>query len=176
MRWWLLKRSLVFKQNYQYWELYLRNYIMIHRCWKVSRWWLMNGGQWWVLVVFVRVYMILVSKLNKQYMIGLTQEPFDTNDDGDTEWNLEMLLHLKVKLSLLGPIGNFSLLFINLFYWGSLIAITVEVIHQIFIHMYSDEDLENLFKEETVPHMIYIYYLVLILVVLGDYFKSHALR
>ena len=87
-----------------------------------------------------------------------------------------MLLHLKMKQSLLGPIANFSLLFINLFYLGSLIAITVEVIHQVFIHMYSDEDLENLFKEETVPHMIYIYYLVLILVVLGDYFKSHALR
>ena len=29
--------------------------------------------------------MILVYKLNKQCMIGLTQEPFDTNDDGWTE-------------------------------------------------------------------------------------------
>ena len=29
--------------------------------------------------------MILVFKLNQQYMIGLTQEPFDTNDDGRTE-------------------------------------------------------------------------------------------
>ena len=34
-----------------------------------------------MLVVLVRVKMILVSKLNKQYMIGLTQEPFDTNGD-----------------------------------------------------------------------------------------------
>ena len=29
--------------------------------------------------------MILVFQLNQQYMIGLTQEPFDTNDDGRTE-------------------------------------------------------------------------------------------
>ena len=35
-----------------------------------------------MLVVLVRVKMILVSKLNKQYMIGLTQELFDTNDEG----------------------------------------------------------------------------------------------
>ena len=35
-----------------------------------------------MVVVLVRVKMILVSKLNKQYMIGLTQELFDTNDEG----------------------------------------------------------------------------------------------
>ena len=29
--------------------------------------------------------MILVSKLKKQYMIGLTEEPFDRNDDEGTE-------------------------------------------------------------------------------------------
>ena len=29
--------------------------------------------------------MILVFKLNKKYVIGLTQEPFDTNDDGGME-------------------------------------------------------------------------------------------
>ena len=29
--------------------------------------------------------MILVFKLNQQYMIGLTQEPFDINDKGWTE-------------------------------------------------------------------------------------------
>ena len=29
--------------------------------------------------------MILVSKLNKQNMIGLTQERFDTNDEGQRE-------------------------------------------------------------------------------------------
>ena len=37
-----------------------------------------------VLVVLVRVKMILVFKLNQQYMIGLTQETFDTNDEGRT--------------------------------------------------------------------------------------------
>ena len=39
-----------------------------------------------VLVVLVRVYMILVFKLNKEYMIGLTQEP---NDDGRREGGRE---------------------------------------------------------------------------------------
>ena len=29
--------------------------------------------------------MILVFQLNKEYMIGFTQEPFDTNDEGGTE-------------------------------------------------------------------------------------------
>ena len=29
--------------------------------------------------------MILVFQLNKEYMIGLTQEPFDTNDDRLTD-------------------------------------------------------------------------------------------
>ena len=29
--------------------------------------------------------MILVFQLNKEYMIGLTQEPFDTNDEGGTD-------------------------------------------------------------------------------------------
>ena len=54
--------------------------------------------------------MILVSKLNKQYMIGLTQEPFDTNDDvrtdGRTVWNLDMLLHLKKQFDL--DFNNYS--------------------------------------------------------------------
>ena len=43
-----------------------------------------------MLVVLVRVKMILVSKLNKQYMIGLTQELFDTNDDGGTDRQSEI--------------------------------------------------------------------------------------
>ena len=34
--------------------------------------------------------MILVFKLNKEYMIGLTQEPFDTNDEGGTEGQSEI--------------------------------------------------------------------------------------
>ena len=50
--WWMSKMILVFKQNYQYWELYLRNHRMIHKCWKVSRWWWVNGGGLWVLLVF----------------------------------------------------------------------------------------------------------------------------
>ena len=29
--------------------------------------------------------MILVFQLNKEYMSGLTQEPFDTNDEGRTD-------------------------------------------------------------------------------------------
>ena len=33
--------------------------------------------------------MILVFKLNQQYLIGLTQEPFDTNDDGRTDGQRE---------------------------------------------------------------------------------------
>ena len=37
----------------------------------------------------LNIYMILVSKLNKQYMIGLTQEPFDTNDEGRMDGRTE---------------------------------------------------------------------------------------
>ena len=33
--------------------------------------------------------MILVFQLNKEYMIGLTQEPFDTNDDGRMEGRMD---------------------------------------------------------------------------------------
>lgn len=34
--------------------------------------------------------MILVFQLNKEYMIGLTQEPFDPNDDGRREGQSEI--------------------------------------------------------------------------------------
>ena len=45
-----------------------------------------GGWFWWVVLVLVnRLKLILVFKLYKQYMIGLTQEPFDTNDDGQSE-------------------------------------------------------------------------------------------
>ena len=33
--------------------------------------------------------MILVFQLNKEYMIGLKQEPFDTNDEGGRDGGTE---------------------------------------------------------------------------------------
>ena len=40
-------------------------------------------GEWGVVLVLVNgLKMILVFKLNKQYVIGLTQKRFDTNDEG----------------------------------------------------------------------------------------------
>ena len=59
--WWVLKMILVFKQNYQYWGLYLRNHRMIHRCWKGSRWGLVIGGWWWVLVVWNSMTFVLLK-------------------------------------------------------------------------------------------------------------------
>ena len=48
-------------------------------------------GEWWVVLGLVNgLKMILEFKLNKQYMIGLTQEPFDTNDDGGTDRQSEI--------------------------------------------------------------------------------------
>ena len=45
-----------------------------------------DSGEWWVVVgVGGKGLMILVFKLHKQYMIGLTQDPFNTNDEGGTD-------------------------------------------------------------------------------------------
>ena len=52
--------------------------------------WLVDG-EWCVVLVLINgLKKILVFKLNQQYMIGLTQEPFDTNDDGRTEGQSEI--------------------------------------------------------------------------------------
>ena len=46
---------------------------------------MLKSKKWVVLRLVNGLKMILKLKLNKQYMIGLTQEPFDTNDDGRTD-------------------------------------------------------------------------------------------
>ena len=46
--WWVLKMILVFKQSYQYWELYLRNHRMIYI--QISKSFYLVFVEWWVVV------------------------------------------------------------------------------------------------------------------------------